>query len=179
MDVLIIIIIENTDLLIILLTRIQVHKSTFSIHKIILMISPGKHSSNTGIVRDNAHSPLHLGKITTRNNSWRLIVDTTFVALWTPIHKLNGSAGLNGAYCRVHILRHNITMIQQSTSHVISKSRITLNHYGRRIESTLGDLSNRFYLQIFLGTEFFAIPNVDLSKHWKMSFFPAKSNTFT
>ncbi|KDO42281.1 hypothetical protein CISIN_1g042151mg, partial [Citrus sinensis] len=69
--------------------------------------------------------PLHLRKITTWNNSWRLVIDTTLES----INKLNGTLGLDGCNSSIHILGNYITSVHKAASHVLAMARITLGHH--------------------------------------------------
>ncbi|KAL5190292.1 hypothetical protein HKD37_04G009765 [Glycine soja] len=118
------------------------------------MINPGEHFSHTSGVRNHAHSPLHLGKVTSRNNSRRLIVYTTLEPSGAPIHKLDGSLGLDGGHSSIHILGHDIAPVHQTTRHVLAVARVTLCHHGGWLEGTVGDLSNGKLLMVcFLGRD--------------------------
>ena len=49
-----------------------------------------------------------LGQITTGHHRRRLVVDAALEAGGAPVHKLDGTLGLDGSHCRVHILRHDV-----------------------------------------------------------------------
>merc|ERR1712141_335415 len=70
-------------------SNIPMDESTLGIHKIKLMIKTSPSLSNGSGVGQHANSTLDLGKITTRDNSWRLVVDTNFETSGTPVNKLD------------------------------------------------------------------------------------------
>ena len=49
----------------------------------------------SGGVAQHADGTLDLGQVTSWDNSWWLVVDTTLEAGWAPVHKLNGALGLD------------------------------------------------------------------------------------
>ena len=87
-------------------------------------------------------STLNFGEITTGNNSWRLIINTNFKTCWTPINKLNSPTHFNGRDSLVSIPGDNISAIQQSTSHIMSCTRITYNHLIMRFKTLEGNILN-------------------------------------
>ena len=92
---------------------------------LFLHLKPPQSSSGRGI-GDHAAGAHDFGQITARDHSgwpqlkigvspgadsqakW-LIVDATLEASGAPIHELDGTLGLDGGHCRVHILRHHIS----------------------------------------------------------------------
>ena len=87
---------------------------------------------------------------TSRHNGWWPVVDTALEHSWAPIHKLDGSLGLDCCNCSVDILGDNITTVHEAASHVLSMMRITFGHHGRWLKSTVGDLGNQELLMISL-----------------------------
>ena len=73
---------------------------------------------------------------TSRHNGWWPVVDTALEHSWAPIHKLDGSLGLDCCNCSV-----DITTVHETASHVLSMMRITFH---------VGDLGNRELLMISL-----------------------------
>ncbi len=124
------------------LTHVPMHKGALGIHEVELVIDSGKHFCNACAVGDHAHSPLHLRKITARHNGGRLIVDAALKASGAPVNELDCPLGLDGCYSSVHILGHHITSVHQATGHVLSMSRITFRHHGRRLKCWVGDFRN-------------------------------------
>merc|ERR1712061_806776 len=124
-------------------SNIPMNKSTFGIHEVKLVIKTSPSLSNGSGIGQHADCTLNLGQITTRNNSWRLVVDTNLETSGTPIHKLDRALGLDGGNCCVDILGDNITSVQEATSHILSMARITLHHLVGRLEAGISDLGNR------------------------------------
>jgi hypothetical protein len=119
------------------------NESSFGVHKIEFMINSGEDFSNGSRVRDHAYSSHDFSEITTWNNSWRLIINTTFETSRTPINELDSSLGFNGSNGGVNILWNNITSVHHATGHVFTVSWITFGHHGGRFESGVSDFSNR------------------------------------
>merc|ERR1719446_534107 len=67
------------------------YESSFGVHKIEFMINSGENFSNSSRVRDHAYSSHNFSEITTWDNGWWLIIDTTFETSWAPIDKLDSS----------------------------------------------------------------------------------------
>merc|ERR1739846_109565 len=92
-------------------SNIPVNESTLSIHKIKLMIQTCPSFSNSSGVRQHANSTLHLGKVSSWNNGWWLIVDTNFETSWAPVYELDGSLGLDCCNSSINILGNNIASV--------------------------------------------------------------------
>jgi len=118
-------------------------ESTLGVHKIELVINTGKSLSDGGGVGNHTDSTLDTGKITTWDNSWWLIVDTTLETSRTPIDKLDSSLGLDGGNSGVDILRDDITSEHHTTSHVLTVTGITLGKHIGWLEDGVGDLRDR------------------------------------
>ena len=67
-------------------------------------------STSAGVHAAGAHD---LGQITTGHHGRRLVVDAALEAGGAPVHKLDGSLGLDGSHCRVHILRNDVATWDQ------------------------------------------------------------------
>ncbi|GER50482.1 complement C3 [Striga asiatica] len=91
------------------LTHIPMHKRALRVHQIKLVVNPREHLSNASRVRNHAHSPLHLGKVSTWDHSRRLVVDATLEASRAPVDKLDGPLGFDGGHSCVYIFRDHIT----------------------------------------------------------------------
>ncbi len=61
------------------LTNIPVHKGTLGVHQIELVIKTRPRLSNRSGVAEHADGALHLGKIATRDNGGRLVVDANLM----------------------------------------------------------------------------------------------------
>ena len=121
---------------------VPMDEGSLGVHEIELVIDSGEHLSDGGGVGDHAASSHDLGKITTWNNGWWLVVDTALETGWAPVDELNGSLGLDGGDGSVDILWDDITSVHEAACHVLSVSWITLSHHGGWLESGVGDLSD-------------------------------------
>jgi len=117
-------------------------EGSLSVHKIELMIDSGEDLSDGGGVGDHADGSHDLGKITTWNDGWWLVVDTALEAGWAPVDELDGSLGLDGGDSGVDILWNDITSVHEAAGHVLSVSWIALSHHRGWLEGRVGDLSN-------------------------------------
>ena len=91
-----------------------------SIHEVKLMIQscPGLHDS--GSVGQAAHGALHSCKVSTRHNSWRLVVDPNLEPCWTPVNELDTFLGLDRSNGGIDIFGDNITAVEQTAGHVLA-----------------------------------------------------------
>mmetsp|Transcript_29500 Transcript_29500/g.47309 ORF Transcript_29500/g.47309 Transcript_29500/m.47309 type:complete len:463 (+) Transcript_29500:77-1465(+) len=129
---------------------VPVDECTLSVHKVELVVDTGEDFCDSSRVGDHAHSTLNLSKVSARNNSRRLIVDTALESSRGPVNELNGTLGLNGSNSSVHILRDNVTTVHEAACHVLSVTRVTFSHHRSRFESGVGDLSNGKLLVVCL-----------------------------
>jgi hypothetical protein len=106
--------------------------------------------SDGGSVGNHAHSSLDTGKVTTRNHSRRLVVDTALEASRAPIDELHSSLGLDGSDSGVHVLGDNITSEHHAAGHELTVARIALSKHVGRFEDSVGDLGNRELLVVRL-----------------------------
>merc|ERR1711994_368509 len=111
------------------------------------MIQTSPCFSNSSGVGQHADGTLDLGKITSWDNSWRLVVDSYLESSWTPINKLDGSLGLDCCNGCIDILGYNISSVQHTTGHVLSVTRIALDHLVSWLETSVGYFS---YGQLFV-----------------------------
>merc|ERR1711968_95151 len=110
------------------LTDIPVDEGTLGVHKIELVVHASEHLGDGGGVGDHAASTLHLGEITTGHHGWWLVVNTALEASWAPVHKLDGTLGLDGCDGRIDILWHDISTVHHAACHVFTVARIALGH---------------------------------------------------
>merc|ERR1719145_61398 len=96
------------------LADIPVNESPLAVHEIELVVDAGEHFRDSCAVTDHTTSPHHLRKITTRNNCWRLVIDTTLESCGAPVHELDGPLGLDGSNCCINILRYDITPVHHA-----------------------------------------------------------------
>mmetsp|Transcript_18196 Transcript_18196/g.25015 ORF Transcript_18196/g.25015 Transcript_18196/m.25015 type:complete len:226 (-) Transcript_18196:711-1388(-) len=132
------------------LSNVPVHERSFCVHEIKLVVNARQGLGNGGGVGNHAHSALHTGKITTRHHGGRLVVNTALETSGAPVHKLNGSLGLDGGDSSVDILGDNITSVHHTARHVFAVARIALGHHVGRLEHRVGDLSHRELLVVGL-----------------------------
>ena len=147
------------------------NESTLGVHKIELMIETSPGFGNGGGVAQHAHRPLHLGKVTARNNGRGLVVDADLETSWTPVDELqlyeipirliirtkiaiiknetrrltpylNGSLCLDGCYGSVDVLGNDVTTIQHAAGHVLAMTWIALHHLIGRFKASVGDFSH-------------------------------------
>ena len=76
-------------------------------------------------VGDHAARTHDLGQVTTGYNGWWLVVDAALEASWAPVHKLNGTLGLDRGHGRIHILWHYISLPNTECRHVCNLSTYT------------------------------------------------------
>jgi hypothetical protein len=57
-------------------TNIPVNESAFGVHEIKFVIQTSPGLGNSGSIGQHANSTRNLGQITTRNDSWGLVIDT-------------------------------------------------------------------------------------------------------
>merc|ERR1719506_3582512 len=75
-------------------TDVPMDEGSLGVHKIEFMINSGEDLSDGSGVGDHASGSHDLGKITTWDNGWWLIVDTALESSWAPVNELDGSLGL-------------------------------------------------------------------------------------
>jgi hypothetical protein len=109
-------------------------EGSLGVHKIELMINSREDFSNGSRVGDHAYSSHDLSKITSGDDSWWLIVDTTLESSWAPVYELDGSFGLDGSNRSIYILWYDITSVHEAASHVFSVSWVTFGHHGGWLE---------------------------------------------
>ena len=99
------------------LTNIPVHKGTFRVEEIELVVETAPGSRDGSGVGQHAHAAGNLGQVTTGDVGGGLITDAKLETGRTPVNELNGAFGLNDADGSVDILGDDITTVEQSTSH--------------------------------------------------------------
>merc|ERR1719343_1341779 len=124
------------------LTYIPVDQGTLGVHKIEFVINTREDLSNSGGVGDHAHSTHNLSQITSGNDGGRLVVDTALETGRRPVNELNSTFGLDGSNGSVDILGDNITTVHQAACHVLTVTRVTLDHHRGGLEDGVGQLSN-------------------------------------
>merc|ERR1719158_1026530 len=120
------------------------------VHEVKLVVDAREHLSNRSGVAYHANSAHDFGKVTTWHDSWWLVVDATFESCWGPIHKLNCTLGFDSCHACVHILGHHISTVHHAESHVLTMTRIALDHHCRWLKTGIGDLSDGELLVVCL-----------------------------
>jgi hypothetical protein len=132
------------------LSNIPVNKGTLGVHKIELVIDTRQGLGNGSGVGNHANGTLDTGKISSRHNGGRLVVNTTLETGGAPVHKLDGPFGFDGGNGSVDILGHNISTVHETAGHVLSMTRITLGHHTSRLKDGVGNFGNRELLVVSL-----------------------------
>ena len=82
-----------------------------------------------------------------------------------PVHKLNGSLGLDCRYSCIHVLRYYITTEQQTASHIFAVTWVTFHHLIGWLKTGIGDFRDT---QLFM-VGFFSRNNWSISGQWKVN----------
>merc|ERR1712029_535485 len=130
------------------LTNIPVNKGSLGVHQIKLVVKSGPSLSNGGGIGEHTDGSLDLGEVTSRNHSWRLIVDTNLKTSWTPVNKLDASLGLDGGNGSIDILGDHISPVEHAAGHVFAMTRVTLDHLVGRLKASIGDLRDTELLMV-------------------------------
>jgi len=104
-------------------------ESSLGIHEIEFMIDSGEDFSDSSRVGDHADGSHDFSEITSWDDSWWLIIDTTFESSWAPVDELDGSLGLDGSNGGVDVLGDNVTSVHHTTGHVFTMSGIAFGHH--------------------------------------------------
>jgi len=97
------------------------------------------------------HCAVDLGKIAIGNHLRRLIADADLEAGRTPVDELNGALGLESGDGTMGILGHDISTVEQTGGHVLSITRVALDHLVVGFEAGHGNFLNRVRLVRSLG----------------------------
>jgi len=124
------------------LTHVPVDEGTLGVHKIELVIDPAEHLSDGGTVGDHAHCAHDLGQVTTGNNGRGLVVDTALETSGRPVDELDGPLGLDGGNSSVDVLGDDITSVHQTAGHVLTVTRVALDHHAGGLEDRVSDLGH-------------------------------------
>merc|ERR1719272_1161006 len=119
---------------------IPVHKCTFAVHQIKLVVDAGEHFGNRRGVADHAACTHDLGQVSTGHDSWWLVVDAALEAGRGPVDKLDSALGLDGGDGRVHVLRHHITAVHHAACHVLAVAWVTLDKHAGGLKHGHGNL---------------------------------------
>ena len=114
----------------------------------MIQTSPGL--GNGGGIGKHAHGTLHFSQVTSGNNGRWLVVDTDLEASRAPVHKLDGTLGLDGGNGGVHILGYDVPSVKHAAGHVLSVAGIALDHLVGWLEAGIGDLGHTQLLVVRL-----------------------------
>merc|ERR1712213_134208 len=122
------------------LSNVPVDEGPLGVHEVELVVKPGPGLGDGGGVREHAHGPADLSKISSGNDGWWLVVDTDLESSRTPVNKLDAPLGLDGGNGSVHVLGHHVSSVEEAAGHVLAVTRVTLDHLVSRLEAGVGDL---------------------------------------
>merc|ERR1719258_652388 len=124
------------------LADVPVNERTLGVHEVELVVEAGQDLRDGGGVGDHADGAHDLGEVATRDDGRRLVVDANLEATRGPVDELDGPFGLDGRDGGVHVLRDNVTAVQEGAGHVLAVARVALGHHGRRLEDGVRELRN-------------------------------------
>jgi len=124
------------------LSDIPMDKGSLGIHKIEFMIKSAEDFSDSCGIWDHAACSHNFSKITSRDNSWWLIVNSDFESSWAPVNELNGSLGFNGGNSSIDVFWNNISSVHHWASHIFTMSWVAFGHHVGWLEAAVGDFSN-------------------------------------
>ena len=125
-------------------------EGSLGVHEIELVVEASRHFADGGGVGDHDDRALHLGEVATRDDGRRLVVDAALEAGRAPVDELDGALGLDGGDGGVDVLGDDVTTVHKNAGHVLSVTRIALNHHARRLEDGVSDLRDRELLVVRL-----------------------------
>ena len=79
-----------------------------------------------------------------------MVVDSDLETSWTPVHKLDGSLGLDGGNGGVDVLGDDVTSVQHTTGHVLAVTWVTFHHLVGWLKDSVGNLSHRELFMVCL-----------------------------
>merc|ERR1712113_340021 len=132
------------------LSNVPVDKSPLGVHEVKLMVKSGPGLSNSSGIAQHTDSPANLCKVATRDNSGWLVVNAYLETSGTPVNKLDAPLGLDGGNGSVHVLRHNVTSVEEATGHVLAMTGVALDHLVGWLEAGVGDLRDGELLMVGL-----------------------------
>merc|ERR1719225_889689 len=132
------------------LTNVPVDEGPLGVHQVELVVEPGPGFGDGGGVREHAHGPLHLGQVAAWHNGGRLVVNAYLETSRTPVNKLDAPLGLDGGNGSVHVLRHNVSSVEEATGHVLAVTGVALDHLVGWLEAGVGDLRDSELLMVGL-----------------------------
>lgn len=107
---------------------LPVNKGSLGIHLVKLDVQSVPCVLDGCCVGKAAHGLVDLCKVSTRYNSWGLVVDSDFESCGTPVDKLHFGIGFHGANGGIDILGDDIPPVEETTGHVLASMGITFHH---------------------------------------------------
>ena len=132
------------------LSDVPVDEGPLGVHEVELVVQASPGLCDGGGVAQHAHGPLHLGQVSTRNHRGGLVVDAHLEACGAPVHKLDGTLGLDGGDGRVDVFGHHVSTVQEAAGHVLAVTRVAFHHLIGWLEAGVCDVSHRELLVIRL-----------------------------
>ena len=114
------------------------------------MVKTGPCLGDGSGVAQHADGTLHLGQISSWDDSRGLVVDANLEASGTPVDKLDGTLGLDGGNGGIDILGDDISAVEHAAGHVLAVAGVALHHLVGWLEAGIGDLSHRQLLMVGL-----------------------------
>ena len=68
----------------------------------------------------------------------------------TPVNELNGALGLDRGDGLIYVFWHDVTSVEQTAGHVLSLTRIALDHLVLGLEAGVRDLGHAYLLMVRL-----------------------------
>merc|ERR1719331_3201509 len=124
------------------LANVPVDECPLGVHQVKLVVQPGPSLRYCCRVAEHADSSLNLGKVATRNHSWRLVVDPNLEASWAPVNKLDRPLRLYRGNRSVHVLGHDVAPVEHAAGHVLAVAGVALHHLVGRLEAGVRDLGH-------------------------------------
>merc|ERR1719322_2018847 len=131
-------------------SNIPVDEGPLGVHEVELMVKPGPGLRNSSGIAQHTDSPADLSKVATRDNSGWLVVNAYLETSRTPVDKLDAPLGLDGGNGSVHVLGHHVSSVEEAAGHVLSVTRVTLDHLVGWLKASVGDLRDGELLMVGL-----------------------------
>merc|ERR1712213_297076 len=131
-------------------SNVPVDEGPLGVHEVELVVKPGPGLGDGGGVREHAHGPADLSKISSGNDGWWLVVDTDLETSGTPVHKLDAPLGLDGGNGSIYVLGHHVSSVEETAGHVLAVTRVALDHLVSRLKAGVGDLRDSELLMVGL-----------------------------
>ena len=125
-------------------------KGPLGVHEVKLMVEPGPSLGDGGGVAEHADCPADLGQISSRDDGWRLVVDSNLEPSGTPVNKLDAPLGLDGGDGGIDVLGDDVTPVEHAAGHVLPMAGVALHHLVGGLEAGVGDLGHSELLVVSL-----------------------------